>query len=281
MSKSRKFNGKSSKRTYAANENPSDLNELLNFGKAFPRSPGMAVSVAALGPSAVRLAMSYSTTTNMTSTVGALATYVFTGNGLFDPDVTGSGLQPLGFDQWATLYQRYRSIASNIEVNLSTPGATTNATGSFDVAVAPSNTSSVFSSFTAAASSPYAKMVSFNGNGAPGRKLKSKMDTAVFMGVPPLAVLADDTLQASVSANPTDMWYWHVCAVTSDLTSTATILMFTKVTYLVDFFVKQVLTLSVSEFATTLEEARAMYLETKKLRRVSQKVKDRLKQTSD
>ena len=81
---------------YAAAELPQETLELLKFGRKFPQSPGLAIAASPLGPSAVRLLMSYATTVNMTSTVGALATYVMTGNGLFDPDVTGSGLQPLG-----------------------------------------------------------------------------------------------------------------------------------------------------------------------------------------
>ena len=43
---------------------------------------------------------------------------VFSGNGLYDPDVSGVGHQPLGFDQWMTLYNRYRVYASRIVVNV-------------------------------------------------------------------------------------------------------------------------------------------------------------------
>ena len=258
---------------YAAAELPQETLELLKFGRKFPQSPGLAIAASPLGPSAVRLLMSYATTVNMTSTVGALATYVMTGNGLFDPDVTGSGLQPLGFDQWATLYQRYRVIASNIEVCFATPAATNNANGSFDVTLTPSNTSSVFSSYTAAVASPFAKQKSYNGFSASGQKLKSKMDTAVMLGVTHQAVLADDILQASVSANPTDMWFWHICAVTSDLATTATVIMSIRVTYLADFFELQVITLSASENAIAREALRELYLQQKKLKRASLKIK--------
>jgi hypothetical protein len=217
----------------------------------------------------------------MTSTVGAMATYVMTGNGLFDPDVTGSGLQPLGYDQYAALYQRYRCIASNIKVNFAVPAATNNANGSFDIALVPSNTSSVFSTWTAAESAPYSRAKTYEGFGAPAVGLKSRMDTATFMGVPRSAVLADDTLQAGVSANPSDMWFWHICAQTADLSTTSTIYLVIKMTYLVDFFVKQVITLSLSEIATTLEDARARYIQLKKLKRTSIKAKPRAKDTED
>lgn len=37
-------------------------------------------------------------------------------NSLFDPDLTGVGHQPRGFDQWMTLYQKYAVLSSTITV---------------------------------------------------------------------------------------------------------------------------------------------------------------------
>lgn len=45
---------------------------------------------------------------------------VFSCNGLFDPDVTGTGHQPLYFDQMMTLYNHYVVTASRIKVRAST-----------------------------------------------------------------------------------------------------------------------------------------------------------------
>jgi hypothetical protein len=39
-------------------------------------------------------------------------------NSLFDPDFTGTGSQPTTFDQWMTLYGRYRVIATDVELNI-------------------------------------------------------------------------------------------------------------------------------------------------------------------
>lgn len=45
-------------------------------------------------------------------------------NNIFDPDVTGAGHQPMGYDQWASLYSRARVIGSRIKVTFygETPG---------------------------------------------------------------------------------------------------------------------------------------------------------------
>lgn len=39
-------------------------------------------------------------------------------NSLFDPDFTGGGSQPTTFDQWMTLYDRYRVLATTAEVDI-------------------------------------------------------------------------------------------------------------------------------------------------------------------
>ncbi len=44
-------------------------------------------------------------------------------NSLFDPNNTGTGHQPYGFDQLATLYAKYRVDRVRIELLFTTPGA--------------------------------------------------------------------------------------------------------------------------------------------------------------
>lgn len=43
-------------------------------------------------------------------------TYVFSCNGLYDPNITGTGHQPLYFDQYMALYRHYTVMKSNIKV---------------------------------------------------------------------------------------------------------------------------------------------------------------------
>lgn len=50
-------------------------------------------------------------------TVGGLpASYVFSLNGLYDPNITGVGHQPLGFDQLMPMYNHYTVIGAKIKV---------------------------------------------------------------------------------------------------------------------------------------------------------------------
>lgn len=45
-------------------------------------------------------------------------TYFFTANGLFDPNITGTGHQPMGFDEMMLMYEQYTVLSSKISVHL-------------------------------------------------------------------------------------------------------------------------------------------------------------------
>jgi len=47
---------------------------------------------------------------------GVMATHVFSANGLYDPDTSGSGHQPIGFDQMIQSYNHYSVIRSKITI---------------------------------------------------------------------------------------------------------------------------------------------------------------------
>lgn len=53
---------------------------------------------------------------NLTITAGAFANQVYSCNGLFDPDITGTGHQPMYFDNLIALYQHYNVRSSKITV---------------------------------------------------------------------------------------------------------------------------------------------------------------------
>lgn len=58
---------------------------------------------------------------NLTDIVGQTLYYSFRGNSLYDPNLTGSGHQPLFFDQYASIYQRYMVFGSKIRVSITNP----------------------------------------------------------------------------------------------------------------------------------------------------------------
>lgn len=65
----------------------------------------------------------YSDTLSLTSTSGALAYNSFRANGIYDPDLTGIGHQPMGHDQWAALFNHYVVLGSKITIRACTDTA--------------------------------------------------------------------------------------------------------------------------------------------------------------
>lgn len=54
---------------------------------------------------------------DLDASVGGTAVNTFRANGLFDPDLTGIGHQPRGYDEWMTLYQKYVVKKAKITVH--------------------------------------------------------------------------------------------------------------------------------------------------------------------
>jgi hypothetical protein len=236
MSNARRTKKRSSR--FSGPENPPLVDKLVRYGASFPSVPGLARSTVSLAPSAMRTVLRYTRQTTLTSTIGSTVQQVFSGNGLFDPDITGAGGQPLGFDQWAALYQKYRVLASCIEVSVLTPSAAANGNALDYMLITPVSDASAFTTFEAGAAQPYAK--SWVNNGITGTKVfvpfSSSMETSLILGVSKATVLSDDELNAPVTANPSNQWYWNVSARSADGTSTSSMYLLVTLSYLVDFW---------------------------------------------
>jgi len=63
--------------------------------------------------------VTYCESTNRTVTAGVSANYQFSCNGLYDPNITGTGRQPMYFDQLSALYNHYTVLRSRILVTWS------------------------------------------------------------------------------------------------------------------------------------------------------------------
>lgn len=70
--------------------------------------------------------MRYVAQVSLTSDTGTMGRYVFRANSCYDPDYTGTGSQPRGFDQWGSFYQSYTVIGSKIRMYCNDSNQTTN-----------------------------------------------------------------------------------------------------------------------------------------------------------
>lgn len=186
-------------------------------------------------PDKVRVKLVYTTGINITS-AGTAGGYVFSGNSIFDPDVTGSGNQPIGFDEWSAFYTTYRVLASKFIVQARS-NLTTNMSA---LTIIPKDNATVELDYQDVAAEPYAKtrFLPNQGAGYP-TKLQNYCTTRKIKGLTSKQV-ADASYSAAVTGNPAERWYWHLYV--DDITSGAvnqSVYCFVKIVYYVEFFQRQ------------------------------------------
>lgn len=67
-------------------------------------------------PGSFRTKLRYVDSFSLTSTTGALMAYYFNANGLYDPNGSGTGHQPMYFDRFMQTYNHYKVLGSMIQV---------------------------------------------------------------------------------------------------------------------------------------------------------------------
>lgn len=143
---------------------------------------------------------------------GQFASYVFRGNSLFDPDFTGTGHQPYGFDQWNNFYERYTVVGCSIRVQ------------AFTNTSVPANAGSITLLPSASDTPPSASMQTYNedpryrtrmatvtdsGGGRTFNSIKGYSKTSTVFGIPKSQINTED-FSADFTAGPAREWYWHI-----------------------------------------------------------------------
>ncbi len=165
----------------------------------------------------------------LTVTSGVDQTYVFRGNGPYDPDATGTGGQPNNYDDWAVQYNRYRVISSRLRVTA------INTTSNLLVCVLPANSAA---SITVDTASSRPRSVTKYLTSSAGSIIRWDLNysTAQILGRTPAQVQADSNLQAQLNTTPNDPWYWTIVAQSADGTTTATGQFFVRIDYTMQWF---------------------------------------------
>lgn len=141
--------------------------------------------------------MKYGTTV----ATGATGQFIFNLNSLFDPDRTGVGHQPYGFDPIANLYNRYRVIACGWRIHNPTAPTGTPVI----VASLPSNDLGIVTSNTGLMlEHPRCKYITTN-PGATPLTLKGKAYLPKMMGRTKAQYMADDNYQSFVTGSPNEL----------------------------------------------------------------------------
>lgn len=189
--------------------------------------PGLSRKVWGF-PNSILTKLRYCDVYNVTSTIGARSINVYAANGIFDPDISGVGHQPLYRDNWVNIYDQYVVIGSKITVTFSP----TSATVPMICGIAGNDDTTVQTSVIALQEINNASSLLMGTAGSQPVTLSSTFEPLEMFGVD---AKADGASQTNVGSNPTELWCWGIWTATADGTSTASASIKIEIEYTVKF----------------------------------------------
>lgn len=168
--------------------------------------PRMIVRSKPLFSWRTRRTLQYYTTSSIITGTTTNNAYVFAANGLYDPDVTGTGGQPMGFDQMNLFYNHYTVLRCRITVLASNTSATL--TPMFAVTVSGSSSVITSPEQLVEAGDVATNWLGFAGAKGSRATFKRSVNMAAFQGVDD--IMDDPNMRGDAASNPTEMVYFHL-----------------------------------------------------------------------
>ena len=156
---------------------------------------------------------------DLNPTIGGIpASHSFSCNGLYDPDITGVGHQPLGFDQLMPFFAKYTVIGAKIRVLFSN----SDVDRSQIVGIIVTDENPTIGDLEQAIENGNAVYTQIGraGTGDDLRQLHYQVNPNKFLGIS--APLSDDRVKGTSASNPSEQCYFTVFAgpnSTSDATA--------------------------------------------------------------
>lgn len=167
-------------------------------------------------------------TTNIPySSLSSPQIYVFRGNGCYDPDQSGVGSQPIGYDDMTNFYTSYEAYASKIEIEIYNA-----ATAAVTLACVPATDTGSAVDYLTTKAMPLGRTVIAGpkGSGLEVKRLVNYCRTEHVLGTKPKS---DKQLGALFSANPSSQWYWPVVLESADQATSVSVNLMIVITYYV------------------------------------------------
>lgn len=187
---------------------------------AIPRSSPSSISSVAsstmpLFHSATKRSLRYYEKNTMATTLALLNTYIFRVNDLYDPSVTFTGHQPMGFDQMMVFYDHFTVTRAKVTCRFINRNATDAVVG---LRVDGNNVATVNLETLMEAGGVVTDGLAIATTYGGSKTLSISVDIPKFHGVSPAAITASTSLTGSAGASPTDGVFVH--AFVWDPTST-------------------------------------------------------------
>jgi hypothetical protein len=163
---------------------------------------------------------------------GAANSWALRGNGMYDPDVTGAGAQPSGFDQYMAIYKNYRVIGSRC-IATYIPGSSAFGSGVAMLTVRwDDNEGTVASTVADLLGQRNSVSAYTTGVGATVAIASAHCLTKTATRLSPNEI----DLSGTVTSDPAIQWHWHVNVNSVDEASTASGRLHIVIEYDVEFF---------------------------------------------
>lgn len=200
--------------------------------KAYKGKIGTTMDIAAINSPLTRTlkaSMIYTSDTGLSLVSSATnpGTKVFTLNGLYDPDISGSGHQPRGFDELILLYDHAVVINTKVRIdiwnNLSTSGA-------YVIATIRDNSapSTNYIDYTETSNSKWVLLSPATG-GSACTTIYLDVNPNEFLGLP--NPMSNPELKGSAAKNPDEQAYLHISGMSDDNFTACSVLFMVTLEY--------------------------------------------------
>lgn len=191
------------------------------------RSTGSMYVGPAISSQYVVKPLRFSQRVQFTSTTGSVNVASYRTNGLFLP--IAGGHQPRGFDQWALLYNRYVVQRAKITVHFV---SNTSSAGEMIAGVTVTTTAATSSDIRDYIESRYVTY-GVSGDQSVTQKVEQVWNYSDWKKG---SIMSDDIVQAVVTANPDEQWFFNVFAADLIATASGSINAIVTVEYEAKFF---------------------------------------------
>lgn len=179
----------------------------------------------------------YKTTLNYSDLItlsysGTTTNYQFNLNNLNDPNRTGTGHQPNGYDQLATLYTRTRVTGASYVITFSNGSATYQA----ECLVQLNANTSLNTTFADAIETRYVKRVTLDPYGSESKTVRGRVDLPKLFGVTRAHLLTDDDYVAGIGGNPANQCCLNIWVQNISTGTAITVYARVNIKYNVDFY---------------------------------------------